>query len=193
MAPMDIDDLDWHDLNIIEKNKAEYRVLSANKWKKLVKRINDYASIYKHNSKYFCLDNKLHELTYFMKYQVGNNGKIGDYVWQSLVWTNPIATYIEGYPQQMFFEFLLPKFGTIITDSEQTWNGKRFWIYRIQDAFNMGLNVYFYDFSTQNIIKMQNYQDFVHAQRMYDIWGDTNKHLMKRMLLTNKELPLIKR
>ena len=55
-GPMDIEPIDWHDLNDIDKNKAEYNVLLTKKYKKLVERINKYATIYQLGSRIFCLD-----------------------------------------------------------------------------------------------------------------------------------------
>lgn len=83
----------------------------------------------------------------------------------------------------------MPKFGTILTDSEQTWDGKRFWKHRIAEAFDNNLNVYFYDFSNHTIIKLNDNQDFRQAELIYDIWG-SNKHKMKRIVISNKELPI---
>lgn len=189
-TPMDIDDIDGHFLNDVQQNRDFYRVLVGKKWKKSIETLSPNAIVYKDRSQYFCLDRELKLVTYYMTYEVNNNSKIGDYVWQSLVWTNDTVPYIRYYPQKIFFKDLLPKFGTIMTDSKQTWNGKRFWRYRIQDAFNMNLNVYFYNFDGHVIVKMNDMNDFRQAQSNYDIWGGTNKHLMKRMLLTTKELPI---
>ena len=187
---MNISPIDWHNLNDIEKNQMQFKIFTINKYKKIIEQVDNFATIYKLGSQYFCLDVKFRKVTYYMKYQVSNNGKLGDVVWQSLVWIDPGAPYIRGYPQNIFFNYLLPKFSTIITDSEQTWDGRRFWNWRIIDAFNMNLNVYFYDFANHKIVKMNNVDDFRQAQSIYDIWGNTNRHLMKRMLITNKELPI---
>ena len=84
----------------------------------------------------------------------------------------------------------MSKFGTILTDSEQTWDGKRFWGRRISEAFDKGLNVYLYDFSNHKIINIEDNTHFRQAELIHDIWGTTNKHKMKRMVISNKELPL---
>ena len=189
-VPFQLDNIDWHDLNIIERNQEEFKKFNANKYKKLVERLTNHASVYKLGSEYFCLDNEFKSITYYMKYEVGNNGKLGSFVWQSLVWTEPSAKYIISYPKKIFFDDLLSKFGTILTDSEQTWDGKRFWKWRISEAFDKGLNVYLYDFSNHKIIKIEDNTHFRQAELIHDIWGTTNKHKMKRMVISNKELPL---
>lgn len=188
--PRDIPPIDWHYLNNDERNNAQYIEFSKDPYKKVVDRLTDSAIVYKRGSQYFCLDIEHKRITYYMKYEVGNNGKIGQYVWQSLVWINPSAVYIEHYPQKVFFQYLLPKFHSILTDSEQTFDGKRFWTYRIRDALKMNLNVYFYDFDKHNIIPIHNMNEFIKIQNLYDIWGNTNRHELKRILISSKQIPI---
>lgn len=190
--PQNIESLDWHALNDLDQNAVLYQKLSRDKYKKHLMTVFASANIYQSGSKIFCLDSKMGAVTYYLHYQVANNGKLGDYVWQSLVWSYPPAAYIAGIPQQIFFENLLPKFGTIITDSQQTWDGKRFWQLRLAEAFEKKLNVYFYDFQTHEIIKIENYVDFRKLSQANDIWGPSDKHQMKRMVISNKNLPLNK-
>lgn len=189
-TPFQLDNIDWHDLNDIEKNKQQFKIFNSNKYKKLVEKLTNHASVYKVGSEYFCLDNEFKAITYYMKYEVGNNGKLGSYVWQSLVWTEPSAEYIKHFPEKIFFNDLLTKFGTILTDSEQTWDGRRFWKHRIVESFDKQLNVYFYDFSNHNLIQIEDNSHFRMTELVHDIWGNSNKHKMKRMIITNKELPI---
>lgn len=195
--PKDIEDIDWFFLNNRHKNREFYKVCVGKdyQYKKKLFAINEYASVYQHKSEFFCLDKELKKVTYYMKYQVDTKPKIGQYVWQSLVWADPEAqgSYISGIAKKMFFEYLLPKFHVITTDSEQSWRGKRFWQIRIGDALRMGLNVYFYDFQSKELVKLQKYDDLQDYQEKYDIWGETDKHLLKRMVITNKDLNEIKR
>lgn len=184
--PKDIDPIDWHNINDLAKNHQLFLKLSADEHKKLILNISAGISIYRLSSQYFCLDPKDKRVTYFMHYLVGNNGKIGDFVWQSLVWTNPKYAYLSGLPQKIFFEQLLPKFGTIITDSEQTWDGKRFWKLRLRDAFDLGLNVYYYNFQDHQCIKMEDYGDFENIEE--EVWGPSDLRKMRRMLITSKTL-----
>lgn len=188
--PMNIDDLDWHDLYDIKKNRQFYKDLSANQYKKELLKVFSDATIYQLKSQFFCLDDNAERVTYYMKYEVGNNSKIGSFVYQSLVWVHEGSPYLSGIPQKIFFEQLLPKFGTIITDSQQTWHGKRFWKLRIAEAFEKNLNVYFYDFSNHHITKIEDYSGFEEAEMHNDIWGPFNAHKMKRIIISNKELPL---
>lgn len=80
-TPFQLDNIDWYDLNDMEKNKLQYKIFYANKYKKLVEKLTDKAFAYTLGSEYFCLDTEFKSITYYMKYEVDNNGKIGSYVW----------------------------------------------------------------------------------------------------------------
>lgn len=188
--PKDVEPLDYHSLNDPLENEILYLKLMKDKYKKHLFQVFDKADIYQLGSQYFCLDTRLECVSYFMKYKVNTVGKMGQCVWQSLVWTYPPASYISGIPQKMFFEYLLPKFGTIMTDSEQTWDGRRFWRLRLVEAFEKQLNVYFYDFSNHNIEKIDDYKHFTDCDKRRGIWGPFDSHKMKRMVISNKNLPL---
>ena len=188
--PQIIDSLTWHELNHLESNQHEYKKLSANNQKQIIERLSDSAIVYQLGSMFFCLDTKFNKITYYMTYEVGNNGKLGRYVWQSLVWTDVEAIYIKHLAARIFWTKLFPKFDFILTDSEQTWDGRRFWQYRIGDAFDKGLKVYFYDFSDHKLVKMNSTTDFQQFASQYDIWGNYPKHLLKRMVITKHELPI---
>lgn len=191
--PQEIEDLDWLDLEDHKRNTAAYHRLFGTEAKKDLETVWSSAKLYKYRSTFFTLDTKKRSITYYMSYMVGNNGNLGDYVWQSLVWRNGATPYTAGLPQSVFFNRLLPKFGCIITDSQQTWNGKRFWELRITDAFEKGLNIYYYDFGTHECTKVDNLEDFDDLRQENDIWGKTDQHQMKRMVITVKTLPLQRR
>lgn len=194
MVPQNIPDLDYLSLSIADKNAEMYKDCLRKSFSRKIKilQLMEYAVIYKFKSEFFCLDSKEKRITYFMKYEVSNNGTLGQFVWQSLVWLDPRAhlSYLERIPAKIFFDYLLPKFHTILTDSEQTWHGRRFWEYRIAEAFNKNLNVYFFNFENRQIMKLNSFDELSDFQMTYDIWGDSPRHKMKRMVITDKELPL---
>jgi hypothetical protein len=187
--PLNIEDIDYFYLNDYDKNKEAYRKLNNDKYKAFVKQLADQADLFKKDTKYFCLDRKLERITYYVRYKVNRNKTLGDFVWQSLVWADPVSEkYLQNLPADVFFDIILPKTDTIITDSEQTFHGKRFWQRRISDAFNKKLNVYFYDFKYNKLIKIENEVEFFHIQKTEEIWGPSNLHKMKRIVISTKEL-----
>lgn len=56
----------------------------------------------------------------------------------------------------------------------------------------MKLNVYYYDFSNHYCIKVIDYNHFREIDKQYQIWGITGRFKMKRMVISKKELPLVK-
>lgn len=196
-TPLIINDIDWHDLNDIEKNHFGYEDRCSKKfqYKKELIRLSDNAVLYQFNTQYFCLDYELKRITYFMKCEVGNNGVLGDFAWQSLVWEYaPVSNeYLNNIPTKIFWNYLFKKFGTIITDSEQKWHGKRFWELRIAEALKLNLNVYYFDFNNRQIEQLERFDDLQNFQIQYDIWGKQPKNELRIMVITNKTLPLTKK
>jgi len=195
-APRNIPDLDNpSEFDLIDKEKnqliyAEYTG-KAYQYKKLILKLTDDVSIYQSGTELFALDTTHKLITYYMRYKVGNDKFVGgQYVWQSMVWANPqfYHRYLSGIPRKVFFDVLLPKFRVIITDSEQTWKGQRFWQISIGEAFNKNLNVYFADFKSKTLVKLKSDLELDDFQKKYDIWGNTKAHEMKRMVITDKLL-----
>jgi hypothetical protein len=188
----DLDDPSELDLMDKVKNKAYYNEYSGPKYqhKKKLFDLTEYAAVFQYKTEFFCLDTNRKRVTYYMHYKVNNNKILGQYVWQSLVWTLDIVhgEYLVGVASKIFFDYLLPKFEVIVTDSEQTWKGQRFWKISIGTAINKGLNVYFYDFANHNIQQLTDTDELDDYQAKYDIWGIKPAHEMKRMVISNKKL-----
>lgn len=191
-SPLNIPDLDWHDLENPTENAKLYKnfISKEYQYKKAILKLTETAIIYQMKTELFCLDSERQQVTYYMKYSVDTNKILGQYVWQSLVWVDKELhyDYLKDIPAKIFFENLLTKFKTIITDSEQTWHGRRFWEYRIVDALKKNLNVYFFNFENKHIEKMFSFNQLYDFQKKYDIWGNSPKHKMKRMVISNKNL-----
>jgi hypothetical protein len=66
----------------------------------------------------------------------------------------------EVYRRKYFFEYIIPKYHTIIADSQQTCDGRRFWMNRINDAFDRNLNVYFYHMMNKTIQLISDHAEF---------------------------------
>jgi hypothetical protein len=173
-----------------KSNREVYLENKRDKYKKLIKQLADNVILYRSKGTFFIQDDKLEQVTYQMTYKVDKNAKLGQYVWQSTVWNPGGKPYLEGFPRKVIFDYLIPEYGTIVTDSEQSWEGERFWKILIMYAFQRNLNVYYYNFMTKELIKMESFGQWEIFDRdnTYDIWGDSDKHKLKRMLITNKEL-----
>jgi hypothetical protein len=186
--PKTIPKLKWHDLFNRGLNFNRYQMVENDQTKKVYLKVNDHAVIYQVDDKFIGLDADKEQITYFMRYEVDRNDILGDYVWQSLVWRSKTANYLTGIPKKIFFEFMLPKFSCIVTDSDQTWDGERFWGARIADAIEMNLHVYYFNFETEELIEVKTIREFEKIQETHDIWGPSDAHRMKRMVISGREL-----
>jgi len=158
------------------------------KYLRSITKISDKIEIFWSKKEFFGLDKDKQLITYYMQWDKSEHAKLGEYVWQILVWSSPTTLEMRGKAADVFFDHLLPKVGMILTDSKQTWHGKRWWQLRIVDAFQRNLNVYFFDFADDTLIKVDDIDHFQQIQEKFDIWGDTDLHEMKRMVITRKVL-----
>lgn len=185
-APQIVGEYSPIELNDSTQNQELYQQLSRNPNKQLLKQITDTCKVYKSNKTIFCLDDMLSMVTYEMEFKVNEHPTLGQFVWQTSVWRGNSAL-ISHLPTEMFFEYLVKTYHTVLTDSKQSWDGKRFWLDRIDNAFDRGINVYFFDFSTSNLTKIETKTDWLQFYKINQnkIWGKTNLHQMMRMVISN--------
>jgi hypothetical protein len=169
-------------------NKEIYLELKRDKFKELVFKVDEYSNMFRAKGIYFILDDKIQQVTYKMTFKTDRNKLLGNYVWQSTVWSQGGISYLKGLPTKMIFDYLLKKYEVVVTDSEQSFDGERFWRNIIQEAFTKNINVYYYNFLSKELIKMKDFYDWWNFQTHNDVWGDNKQHELKRMLITTKEL-----
>ena len=86
----------------------------------------------------------------------------------------------------MFWDTLLPMFGCIVTDTEQTDDGESFWLRRLQEAFRFGYNVSWIDARTLEVKHMKDI-DEVHSNSEL-IWGTTSKHSNQLLMICDPKI-----
>lgn len=62
-------------------------------------------------------------------------------VTQVIIWRDPSSLYARNLTRRMFFDYLLTRYGAIMSDLEQTPQGNDFWRARMADAAGMGFHV----------------------------------------------------
>jgi hypothetical protein len=188
-TPQIIGDYTPIELYDTSQNQDLYQQLKHNPNKQLLKSISDTCNVYISNKTVFCLDDVLAMVTYEMEFKVNTNAIIGTFVWQTSVWRGNSAL-ISHLPTEIFFDYLVHNCHTVLTDSKQSWDGKRFWLDRIDNSFDKKLNVYYFDFSNNHLQKMNSKQEWLqfYKTNQTKIWGNSDLHQMKRMIITDKEL-----
>ncbi|MDF4310680.1 hypothetical protein P3697_26995 [Vibrio parahaemolyticus] len=128
-------------------------------------------------------------IAYAVKVQVSDE-KIGlSACTQVMVWANPRnEEVLLGFPRKIF-NHLLEKHVIMITDKEQTPDGKRFWERRISNAFEDGLFVYYNDASDgeTNLQLIPDEDEFFETYEPLG-WGDDPDHMHKMFIISKHSL-----
>jgi hypothetical protein len=128
---------------------------------------------------------------YFVRHKkVNHNGlSLGR---QVLLWRDPTpSTKAAGFAQTVFFNILLPKYTALISDKEQTRNGKEFWSNAIIGAHARSLHVYYLDraSSPNKLLPILNSTDL----HKYDplIWGTSTRHTYTFAVISKSPLSIV--
>jgi hypothetical protein len=192
-SPQTIIDIgDEHPLNDKLGNIKLARKLQSNNKKVLIKELAPGINFYQLPENYFVLDEtnyNVPRVIYFVWYKLQNLGYIAKQAaCQILVWrTSGYPITLRGFAQHIFFDYILPKTGTIVTDYQQTSKGRGFWGDRIGEALNIGKYVYYVNFQPDRIIKQ-----IINIRELEDLsdiaYGDHQKYRQRRLIITNQPI-----
>lgn len=127
---------------------------------------------------------------YCVQYQKLNKRLIGQTVTQTLVWRGDGFAITLGITNHVIFDILLPRYGAILSDSQQTREGQRFWRDLIARADDRNLYYGLVDFNTKQFFLPEEkehshtfWNRFVHVA-----YGSTNAHRAYRFLISDKPI-----
>lgn len=148
-----------------------------------------------HNGGYFLTPKDNSYVAYFVKYKTIHYRKLGlQALRQALVWRRMKGDVVAtSMPQRVFFEILLPKFGQIVSDYEQTDFGRDFWLRVSESAFNRNLYVYVVNRIGRDgdkLIRLDSFADIVELKDF--LWAPIERNKRVLILISNKELPEVK-
>lgn len=109
-------------------------------------------------------------------------------VTQIAVWRNYNYAESRAFPAYIFFRMLLPKYGVVMSDSQQTNDGRKFWQSRMLDALHKGLFVYTFDQNTRDLNRLHNTDDIDDAAPY--LWKKDPKFRTRRVLISQTKLIL---
>jgi len=133
-------------------------------------------------------DKDVPKILYFVKFLVKRINYIKrDSAQQIAVWRADGSEAV-GIAGDIFFNYILPITGCIVTDIYQTKEGQKFWQDRIANALERGLHVYYLDVMPPNrkIVPILNYNDLISNRD--EIWGDGQKYHERRVIITKDKL-----
>lgn len=129
------------------------------------------------------------DVLYFVRYRrVSHNGfSLGR---QILLWRSSIDPASVGFASHIFFDYLLPKYGALVADKQQTERGAYFWTSALEDALQRRLHVYMLDRRSRNtqLVPLGSRQDIV--DRKHILWGPTPAHQLVFAVISKAPLAL---
>jgi hypothetical protein len=189
-TPALIPDIDDTYLSDIHQNQARLHQLARYPMDHVYTINENFAVmlVYEPNGEevYIGVDHKELKIVYYMMYEVNHDPLVGRYVSQAMVWLDKSYAPARGLPKKIFFDQLVKKYDTILTDSIQTWNGRAFWMRRLQEAFQKGFNVYYVNLDNDSIEKLEEFADIPRFDAKYHIWDAHSFH--KRLAISKKKL-----
>ncbi len=136
------------------------------------------------------VDDETDKIIYFVRHKrVKANGvHLGR---QVLVWRDPLSAASRGFAEYIFFNHLLPKYTSLISDQHQTRNGAAFWQKMLELAFKKRKNVYFLDRrATPNTLTHLKSMFEIH-ELTPDLWGRSEGHKRTFSIISQSRLQLI--
>lgn len=139
--------------------------------------------LYKCDNRYAVIedDNGTPTIKYLVKYEINHISLIGkDAVQQVALWRDTDSQY-NNIANKIFFDYILPQTGCIVTDLYQTEYGQRFWDSRVKDALKLGHEVYFIDSNVKSIDKIESYSML--RELKSHIWGNGDQYQHRRIII----------
>lgn len=153
----------------------------------------DNLTLLKSGNKLLLVDHSSKLIRYFVQWrEVWHNLVGSNCISQVAVWRDDLYTP-EGYPKQIFLNYLLNITGVMITDIQQTSDGKRFWLNRIRDTFNMDLFLYYVNLMQDGknppcIMRLHDIKQVDNILQSGKLWGNDPKFESRKLIITNKLL-----
>ena len=111
---------------------------------------------------------------------------------QVLLWRDPSSGQVsDGFAQKIFFDFLLPQYGVLVADTEQTRRGATFWSNAMVRALSSAaLHVYLYDGrgSKPKLTALKSEEDI--SANAKSLWGESEDHLRTFAVISRMPLTL---
>ena len=188
-APQLIDKLDSVSIQQAEKDCT---LSIKNSTCKEAEKLNDKTSLYLFSRSpisgcyFLATEDKIDYLVNFTKVEQHEKvlpNKVG--IRQVLIKRFPNASgYASGIGAHIFWDILFKEYECLISDNQQTDNGKQFWEYRVVEAFNKGLIVRLINTNDNTFIDIKDQHQLENLNK--NIWG-TSKWFQRIILVIFKE------
>lgn len=127
---------------------------------------------------------------YYMEYKIFDNVLPHGQrcVSQVKVWRDFDAPETEYIAKEIFFEHLLYKYKTVMTDKRQTRAGQLFWRRRISQSFDSNLYHYYFNTNTKELLEIKDLTHWNQLRPKLNIWGKGKEYQHKMLIIS--EVPI---
>lgn len=112
---------------------------------------------------------------------------------QSLIWRSRSERHrpvLHDFARDVFFNYILPRYVAIVSDSNQSLGGRFFWEGQVQAAMAKDKHVYYYKMNQAQIEPIVDESDFEAISK--HIWGNDRDYANNLVIISEAELPLTK-
>ncbi|NNA36942.1 hypothetical protein HBO97_20715 [Pseudomonas lundensis] len=109
---------------------------------------------------------------------------------QNLVWRSPDAQHaavLRDVAQKVFFNYILDRYDVILSDNQQTGEGKFFWQRQMSNALALGLHVYYYQMLTADLEAIKNQEELNNLEDQ--LWAEDDAQEYHLALISKVALP----
>lgn len=181
-SPMRISALIISELQDPRKNKKLYKTILQQKIKTCIEIYNTEVELWKitrgKETEIYALIPSKQKVGYYVRWEL-QNANFFDVDWstQVLVWagTNPET---KGLPEHVFFNYIIPETGAVVSDIKQTERGELFWKRMIAEAFKkQKYKIYLIDFNNERTVRIKSEDDYDKLiNSPNDPWGSKAIH-----------------
>lgn len=170
------------------RNTEFTRLLMKQHKKSAVMKIDDRHTLWEFDREYAVINDGDMRVEYYMRFRFDMVKMLQrQCVRQIAVWRSnyPVT---RGLAKKIFSEVLVPRYQTVITDAEQTPDGRRFWADRIADALtDSALFVYYINIMhPREIVRVHSAKEYRDVVEQKPAYGDSNVFQNRRFIITSK-------
>ena len=193
-TPQLIDPIGNIGVNNDTTNNLLYRHLRK-KYSKLVHSLTDDISIVRVENpsgegfdfQYIGFDDEHKRIGMVSRVVVANNKMLGSYVYQSFIWvSDDYKKQFKSWPNKIVFDYLLPRYRTITSDTLHTPMCMKYWAQLIRSALSKGMHAYYCNTAGRQLIKIQSAEHLAELQKQYKIWEHGDSGADKLVVISSK-------
>ena len=164
-SPMRIPSLVIPKLENYKENKKLFKTLSQRTDKQFIGHYNNNVELWKickgRETEIFGVIPGETCVGYYVRWELqGSHFVDTDWCTQVLVWAG-VSPYTKGLPDKIFFDYIIPETGTVVSDGEQTVRGEHFWQRMIAIAFSSDkYKVYLIDLNKKRVKRISTYEEY---------------------------------